>query len=222
MVHVEVQGKYDEDFARRMFEYYCRLYMRFKRPIEAVAIFTDREGLRMPDHCEQVALVTRMRLDYRSLYLAKLEDSVLEASTNPFAWLLLAAREVMIRGRDKEQKLYDHKMLVFRHLLRNGVMEKPKLQAILGFLETYVPFENPETLINFRNAVDQETGKTNTMGILEQIREIKLQEAAEDAVENNNLKVVKKLLAKGGLSIEEIADIVDEDIDFVIEVKNES
>ena len=101
-------------------------------------------------------------------------------------------------------------------------MKKPKLQAILGFLETYVPFENPETLINFRNAVDQETGKLNTMGIIEQIREIKLQEAADDAVENNNRKVVKKLLAKGGLSIEEIADIVDEDIHFVIEVKNES
>ncbi|MBS1660160.1 MAG: hypothetical protein JST68_03820 [Bacteroidetes bacterium] len=74
IIHVEVQGEYDENFARRMFEYYCRLYVRFKRPVEAVAIFTHKEGLRMPEHCEQAALVTKMRLDYKTLYLASLDD----------------------------------------------------------------------------------------------------------------------------------------------------
>ena len=85
LVHVEVQGGYDKDFARRMFEYYCRLYVRFKRPVEALAIFTDREGGKTPGHCELVSMVTRMRLDYHTLYLATWEDRVLVYSGNTFA-----------------------------------------------------------------------------------------------------------------------------------------
>lgn len=41
LVHVEVQGYPDEQFAYRMFQYYYRILDRYERPTTAVAIYTD-------------------------------------------------------------------------------------------------------------------------------------------------------------------------------------
>jgi hypothetical protein len=40
LVHTEIQGTYDKYFAARMFEYYYRVYDRYKVDILAMAIFT--------------------------------------------------------------------------------------------------------------------------------------------------------------------------------------
>ena len=42
LVHIEVQGYQDPNFARRMFTTYYRLLDKFNQPIEALVIYTDR------------------------------------------------------------------------------------------------------------------------------------------------------------------------------------
>lgn len=41
LIHIEVQGYQDSDFAKRMFQYAYRIMDRYGRPIAALAIFTD-------------------------------------------------------------------------------------------------------------------------------------------------------------------------------------
>ena len=41
LVHVEVQGYPDPDFAGRMFEYAYRIKDRYKKPLTALAIYTN-------------------------------------------------------------------------------------------------------------------------------------------------------------------------------------
>src|SRR3984885_1983514 len=41
LVHVEVQGYSDQDFAKRMFQYYSRIFDQYDKPITAFAIFAD-------------------------------------------------------------------------------------------------------------------------------------------------------------------------------------
>src|SRR3978361_1790391 len=41
LVHIEVQGYDDKDFARRMFTYFYRILDKYEKPITAIAIFTD-------------------------------------------------------------------------------------------------------------------------------------------------------------------------------------
>lgn len=43
LVHVEVQGYRDMDFARRMYIYYYRIMEKYNRPIAALAIYTDED-----------------------------------------------------------------------------------------------------------------------------------------------------------------------------------
>lgn len=41
LVHVEVQGYKDDDFAFRMFTYFYRILDKYRKPVTAIAILTD-------------------------------------------------------------------------------------------------------------------------------------------------------------------------------------
>ena len=41
LVHIEVQGTNDKDFAKRMFQYFYRIYDQFEQEIVAIAIMTS-------------------------------------------------------------------------------------------------------------------------------------------------------------------------------------
>lgn len=43
LVHVEIQGYSDPGFAKRMFQYFYRIYDRHDRPITALVIYTDTD-----------------------------------------------------------------------------------------------------------------------------------------------------------------------------------
>jgi hypothetical protein len=100
----------------------------------------------------------------------------------------------------------------------------------MRFLNNYVQFKKPETKRIFMQEVDKKTGKRNTMGILEQLVEIKSQEAREEgraeALEEGNRKVratqeqaVKAFLTNTEFSVEKIASLVDVSVSFVEQVK---
>ena len=41
LIHIEVQGGYEADFAARMFIYYARLWDRYQHPVVSLAVLTD-------------------------------------------------------------------------------------------------------------------------------------------------------------------------------------
>ena len=49
LVHVEIQGYRDEDFAERMFIYFYRIYDKFRQKIVSLAVFSDPEKKFKPD-----------------------------------------------------------------------------------------------------------------------------------------------------------------------------
>jgi hypothetical protein len=71
----------------------------------------------------------------------------------------------------------------------------------------------------FMEEVDNRTGKTNTMGILEQLVDIKSKEAREEGLEEGNKKAVKAFLTNTEFSVEKIASLVAVSVSFVEQVK---
>jgi hypothetical protein len=59
LLHIEVQGKNEPDFPKRMFRYYYRLLDRYDRPVAAIAILTGRDGNKVPASYEEHCLWTR-------------------------------------------------------------------------------------------------------------------------------------------------------------------
>ena len=167
---------------------------------------------------EDRCLWMRARYEYKTLAITDYPDEVLESSTSPFEVVLLVAKEALLRVRGTEEErdsvLLEQKLRIVRLLKeRMEVFEERKTRAILTFLKNYVVFKKSETNRNFMEQTDQILGKSKTMGIFEQLAEIKEQEALE--------KAVRAFLATTEFSPSKIAELLDVPVLMVEKIKNE-
>jgi hypothetical protein len=218
LLHIEVQGEKDPEFARRMFKYYYRILDRYDMPVSALAIFSGQDGEKMPDRFEDHCLGTHSIYRYNTLCITDYPDEVLAASKNPFAIVLLAAKKALIKGgKDLDKELLKQKLLIAKLLYQKG-FEKGKIKTILSFLHNYVRFTKPETNRIFRRQLDKITGKKNTMDFFEQVRQLRYEEAEEIGRAAEKKRMVKRLLTRK-FSIKETASIAGVSVAFVEKLK---
>ena len=120
LVHIEVQGRHDPLFAKRMFKYYCRIFDRFDRPITAIAIFSGRDGHKLPDRYEYSYQGSALTYQYNTLRILDYDDIDLMASDNPFALVILAAKKALLRGKGLDEELLKQKLSIAKLLYRKG------------------------------------------------------------------------------------------------------
>jgi hypothetical protein len=112
--------------------------------------------------------------------------------------------------------------LVIAKLLIKRGYGKEKANAILSFLHNYVRFAKPETNRIFESELDLLTGKVNTMGIIEQVKQMKLEEARKEARKEGEEKMsrlfVENLLSSTDFSAKKIADLAAVSVAFVNKV----
>jgi hypothetical protein len=160
LLHIEVQGKNNKEFAGRMFNYFIRLFARYGRPVAAIAVHTGKRGHKMPKAYEDRCLWMRARYEYKTLAIVDYPDEVLAASTNPFAVVLLVAKQTLLQVKGTEDErdgvLLEQKLKLVR-LLRDrlAIFGERKTRAILTFLANYVVFKKQETNRNFIEISDQ-------------------------------------------------------------------
>jgi predicted transposase YdaD len=223
LVHLEVQGYPDRQFPERMFQYYYRIFDRYRRPVTAIAIFTGTDGKSMPDRYEHHFLGTHHVYKYNTLCVTEYSDELLLESDNPFALVVMAAKKALLAGKIPEFELVGQKLLVAKLLYKKGLFSKRKIEGILTFLNNYVLFEKQETNLIFMKELDIITGKAKTMGIIEQLAEIRAQEGHEMGLEEGRVEssrlFVGNLLQETDFSIEKIASLANVSVDFVKEVK---
>jgi hypothetical protein len=93
--------------------------------------------------------------------------------------------------------------------------ERKKTEAILSFLNNYVVFKNSETNRKFMTKTDEIFEKKNTMGVIEQLAEIKRQEAIDEGKEES----VRLFLANTEFSPAKIAELVKVPLTLVKKIK---
>ncbi|MDO6432974.1 hypothetical protein Q4E93_20365 [Flavitalea sp. BT771] len=216
LVHIEIQDKTKARdralFPERMFRYFYRCLDRYRKPVAAIAIYTGPDGKRLPDCYEYQFMRTNLKYQYNTLCILDCPDEELGRSDNPFAWVVLAAKKALLKGKDLDKKLLAGKLFVFRKLYEGGIFERKKLQAILTFLDNYVRFEKTESNRIFRKEIDKITGKKNTMDIFEQVAEWRWQEGLQEGhrkgINEGLEKSVRALLANTEFSVEKIASLI--------------
>lgn len=105
LIHLEVQGQHDSEFARRMFVYNYRVFDRYGRPVASMALLTDESRDWRPRQFGWRLLDCSMQLDFP---VAKMQDyaddiDALLAHDNPFA-LVTVAHLAALRTRRKPQQ----------------------------------------------------------------------------------------------------------------------
>jgi len=185
LLHIEVQGNNNKDFARRMYEYYTRILFKYSSPVAAIAVLTGKDGNKSPSAYEDRCLWMYTRYEYKTLCITDYPDELLLASMNPFAAVLLVAKEVLlwVKGskEDRDNILYEHKELVAKLIKeRMAVYGEKKTRVMMSFLNNYVVFKTPEINLKFMQRTDEIFERKNTMGYFEQLAEIRRQEAVQE------------------------------------------
>jgi len=222
LCHVEVQGANDKEFAKRMFKYYARIFDRHDRPLTAIAIFTGKDGKKLPGMYVRKYEGAELIYKYNTLCILDYEDRSLAENPNPFALVILAAKKALLSGKNLDEVLLKEKLEIAKLLKKRGYSET-KTNMILSFLHNYVRFEKTETNCIFEEEIDRLTGKSNTMGLIEQIRQMKLDEARaearKEAAGERNRIFVTNLLNSTSFSLKKIAQLAGVSESFVNRVK---
>ncbi|WP_218814203.1 hypothetical protein [Rickettsiella endosymbiont of Dermanyssus gallinae] len=122
LAHVEIQGKKEDKFPIRLFQYYYRLFELRKKPIITLAILTDDNKSWHPKNYYTEVLdfpvltfnfQTHKLLDYQN----KKQD--LDKSTNPFAIVVLAHLAFIDTKNDPEAR-FQMKFRLTRRLYEKG------------------------------------------------------------------------------------------------------
>jgi hypothetical protein len=129
LVHVEVQGSSEEDFARRMFVYHYRIFDRYNQQVISLAVLTDERPDWRPDHFGYDLAGCRLDFTYPVIKLLDYagQRGILEASDNPFATVVLAhlaTRETQGDPPSRQQ----WKLRLVRGLYERGLSREDVLQ----------------------------------------------------------------------------------------------
>lgn len=135
LVHVDVQGSVEEDFARRMFIYHTRLFDRYAQPVVSLAILTDGQASWRPERYDHDFWRCRVRFEYPIVKVLdwRGREEELAALENPFAQVLLAQLSLSVAGT-RIATLAETWRVVMRRLLRAGYTDEQS-DAVLTFLE---------------------------------------------------------------------------------------
>ncbi len=113
LIHIEVQGQPERDFARRMYVYNYRIYDRYERPIMSIAILADEQADWRPDRFTQELWGCTIEMRYPVVKLLdwREREAELAASANPFAVVVQAhlaaqATREAVDARSREDRPY--------------------------------------------------------------------------------------------------------------------
>lgn len=224
LIHVEVQGYAGKDFAKRMFQYYIRIWDKYDKPITAFAIFADTQKAFHPKEYKTEFLGTKVNYVFNTFKIIAQDDAELEASNNPFAMAVLCAKLALSRPALKDQQLLGLATDLIKRLLTKQ-MPKEKIRKVITFIRFYLRFENPEISAKFVQEISNLTERKITMGI----EEFLLDRAEKKGIEKGTaqtkieekLVFTRNLLTSTDFEVSRIANLVGVTEAFVIKVRGE-
>ena len=143
LVHVEVQGQRETNFAERIYVYHSRLFNRFNAPVATFVIFTDEEENWRPAVYETELLGTELRLKFVTAKLTDYRQRLdeLEHSANPFA-VVVQAHLIAQQTSDDAQQRLQAKWQLTRRLYERG-FDKRVIIGLYRFLDWVITLPEP-------------------------------------------------------------------------------
>ena len=215
LIHIEVQGYHDPQFARRMFTYFYRILDRLDKEVASIAIFIDNDRNYQPDSYEYSSLETSTIFRFKTYKVKGQNTAILENSDNPFAVVVLTVLIALQKAEKSPEDLLDLSLDLSKRLFRKGFSKK-KINSLLEFIRSYVFLDNKEMFFKFEEGIDNINSKKRNMGV----RELVTLLLKEEGKEEKEVSVITNLLQKTNHSIQEIAELVDVPVDSVIEVQS--
>lgn len=220
LIHVEIQGTNEANFAERMFQYFYRIYDQYKEKIVAIAIMTAETESKYAEQFNYHFFGTTVQYTYNSIKLTDYSIEELKQSTQLFSKIILATK-YMHHSKHDHQKRLTFKTKLMREILKNESNSRAATEAVFYFIDyllklpkhfskkiasTMYPFIEKEV-----NTMEL-SSKREPSPTLAEIFKMKKREGMVEGKEEGQLeqkKIIAKKLLQTDLSIEEIANIVE-------------
>jgi hypothetical protein len=154
LIHVEVQTARESKFAQRMYVYNYRVFDRYNRPVASLAVLADDEPNWRPSEFRNSLFGCEAGIRFPAVKLLDFaaHETMLEASANPFAQVVLAHLKARQTHGDPAGR-YAWKVRLVRNLYERGFSAKDvrDLFRVIDWL-----MELPPPLVEaFRQDLDQ-------------------------------------------------------------------
>jgi hypothetical protein len=161
---------------------------------------------------------TAITYQYNTYKVATQDEADLLAHPNPFALVVLTALRAIKAQKATDNDLMYLKIDLFRNLI-NRQLDKPAMRALANFLKMYLPFAKPENSLTFEQHLETITTNITTMGIEEQILQLKKAEGKAEGKMEGKVEEVINLITKLGLNDEQAANVAGVNTEFVRQVR---
>jgi hypothetical protein len=142
LVHIENQASNDTEFNRRLFRYFCSLFLKYDHPVYPIVVFSydspqrlDRSSFIIDFPDKQV-----LNFDYEIVQLNRLNWRDFLQQQNPVAAALMAKMKIDQRDRPKVKAECLRLMVTLK-------LDSARMYLISGFVDTYLDLNSQEEVI---------------------------------------------------------------------------
>ena len=133
LIHVEIQGQEQSDFAERMYIYNHRLFDRYRQKVFSFAVLGDENTNWRPTGYSYSRWGFQSSLQFPVVKLLDYSAAILEESTNPFATIIAAHLETQATRSDLPRR-FQSKISLVRRLYERGY-NRNQILELFRFIE---------------------------------------------------------------------------------------
>jgi hypothetical protein len=144
LIHLEIQGQVDPDFARRMYVYNYRIFDRYNRKVASFAVLADDSKRWRPKEFRSELWGSVAGLKFPTAKSIDFDPDELERNGNPIALLVLAHLKTIATKR-KQAERGRWKLRIIRDLYQRG-MSRQEVLDLLRVIDWLMRLDPPEEL----------------------------------------------------------------------------
>src|SRR5690554_5638527 len=139
LIHIEVQEKDSNDFAKRMFRYFYRIYDKFDKEVYAIALMTNDKKSEHPDYFHYNFFGTKVDYTYNVYKFHDHTVEELEQSDNPFASAIIAGKYASKYKKDLEKRSH-FKLKLIRQVYKKFLSGEEKSHIYISALFYFIDY----------------------------------------------------------------------------------
>lgn len=135
LIHLEVQSQEETNFAERMFVYHYRIYDRYQRSVASLAVLGDERESWRPTQFGYELWGSEVLFKFPVVKLLDYQQqwSTLEASSNPFATVVMAHLKAQATRQARSER-FEWKLALTRRLYEKGYGREDVIN-LFGFID---------------------------------------------------------------------------------------
>jgi AraC-like DNA-binding protein len=203
LVHVEVQGEPEDDFAQRMFKYNYRIRDKYNKDVISLAVLSDTNKKFRPDCYEFSLAGCRILFEFPMVKLLDWKDRLDELLTSENVFALIVAAQLHAKLFKKPEQKRDAKIQLIR-LLYERDYSREQVIELLRLVDWMIRL--PHNLdIEVKHIVDQ-IEEERHMAYVTSFERIAREEGEQQGKLEGKLEQAIEMIREFNLSVELVAE----------------